>query len=201
MIRSLMAIVVLLLAAFLILATGCGSRLQMTGKSGCKTVDELIERCRDAHQRKDMKALRSICFWNVQRSSWAGPYEELEDSIRDIFAHFPFDNVEYIEGPLPDPELGGQVIYYIPGVGREDYIVGPVYGKLVLLGAGQERLDPSYVVMKFDQYDGRYYIDAAPLVLIDAARSVRENVRPRYVGASLEPTPDLRKGERERKFP
>ena len=200
MMRLLTAIVVLLLAAFFISVTGCGSRLQMTGKSGCKTVDELIERCRDAHQRKDMNALRSICFWNAQRSSWAGPDEQIEAPIRDIFAHFPFNDVEYVEGPLPDPRLGGEVIYYIPGTSRQDAIYGPVYGKLVLLGAGQNKLDPSYVVMKFDQSDGRYYIDVAPLVLIDAARSVRENLKPRYVGASLEPVPDATKGEKIRLF-
>ena len=201
MIRPLIAIAVLFVAACLILATGCGSRLQMTGKLGCKTVDELVKRCRDAHQRKDMKALRSICFWNAQRSSWAGPDEQIEAPIRDIFVHFPFEDVEYVEGPLPDPRLGGEVIYYIPGTSRQYAKYGPVYGKMVLLGEGQERLDPSYVVMKFDQSDGRYYIDVAPLVLEDAARSVRKNIKPRYVGASLEPVPDARKGKRSRKFP
>ena len=56
-------------------------------------------------------------------------------------------------------------------------MIGPVYGKLILVGSiriGGERravrVDPSYVVMK---YNGRYYLDIHSFVLEDAVTSIR----------------------------
>jgi hypothetical protein len=184
---------------------GCRDRaVPVNGSRGAASIDELVARYKKAHKRKDLSALLALCIWRTPPSdstvaSWAaervGPIPD--EKTMELIFDFPLRDVKFEAGPPPDPRIGGEVIYYIPGANKNDGMVGFTYGKLVLVGTKGETLDPSYIVVKNRD---RYWIDVLTGVLTDAADAFRERRQPKYVAAPMLPAPDGTKGERARTF-
>ena len=178
--------------------SGCREQPKISGPLGAATADELVERYKKAHDAKDIESLRSLFFWNAQGLT-AGRGKYVEGEMMQLCEH-RLKRVDYVAGPGPDADLGAEVIYHIPGEHQLDAMHGVIYGKILLVLANDTVVDPSYIVMQFDEGDGRYYIDILDLVFKDAVTALSEGRQPRYVGASLEKPPDARKGEKPRKF-
>jgi hypothetical protein len=142
--------------------------------TGAPTVEELVRRYKAAHRERSLEKLRDILWWESPQAG-GRHRRHLEEPMVELF-DVELENVEYIEGPP-----GGRSVRYIrrrPGKKRQiDSVIGPVYGKLILVGSvkiGAEkravRVDPSYVVM---QSLNRYYLDVHEGVVEDAVTSVR----------------------------
>jgi hypothetical protein len=183
---------------------GCTDRSPVKGAPGAESVDELTKRYKEAHERKDTAALLALCIWRappsdrrvaVWAAQWAGP--TLDEKAMETIFEFPLRDVQFEAGPIADPRIGGEVIYYIPGAGKNERVVGSIYGKLLLSGTKGETLDPSYVVVKDND---RYWIDVLTGVLTDASEALRERRKPKYVAAPMQPLPNALKGERARTF-
>ncbi len=164
-------------AIVLVGAPGCA--VQPSGNAqGAATPEELVRRYEEAHREHSVEKLRDLLWWEAaqaggrRRNDLEGPMVELFD--------IDLDKVEYIEAPAPDPVSGGSIYYARrrPGVQLQlDSMIGPVYGKMILLGSVRDgardravRIDPSYIVM---QSDDRYYIDILRPVVEDVVTSVR----------------------------
>lgn len=170
---------------------GCGkrdTRLPM----GAATIEELVARYRRAHENKDIEDLRGILIWESQLSYHRPP---LEEPMLELF-EMPLGDVKYIARPtIPDEVdgFGGEASYLIGG--KDDGMIGPICGKLLLVEkhpAGQQPrvLDPSYIVVRFKKFDGRYYIDILRLVAKDAANAYKTNTPPKYVPQPMTPMID-----------
>ena len=163
---------------------GCQRYDASQNAPGAATTEELVELYEAAHKAKSVEKLRAICFWEAQAG---GRHNSVfEDPMLELFNLVQLEEVEYVEGPAPDPGIGGSARYVTRRRGQRrqvDDMIGPVYGKLVLIGSAQQdgtkrpvRLDPAYIAMEFN---GCYYIDTLPLVTTEVIRSVRAGERSR----------------------
>ena len=184
---------------------------EMTGELGCKTIEELVSRYEQAHKAKDIKALRSIAYWNANPVTRRGNYDPWEDAILQIFEN-PLVKIEYLALPKNDPPPkpaadldeayvraisgmdGGDLVYsgFLPNGQPTKDIIGPVLGKLVLTVDKDTPVDPSFAVLR---YEGRYYFKPLVRVLFDAVESLKNHKPPTYVaeplGTKFNPFDDL----------
>ncbi len=159
-----------------LLAAGC-TRGHGSAR-GAGTIEELVDKYEAAHRERSIEKLRDILWWESPQAA-SGHREDYEELMAELFV-VDLDEVEYVAGPGPDAPNGGSVRYFRrrPGKMRQiPGVIGPVYGKLILVGSVQYggvkravRVDPCYVVM---QSQNRYYIDIHSFVLEDAVTSVR----------------------------
>jgi hypothetical protein len=175
-----------LIVILLLVSTGCGGPKEGTRlPMGATTIEELVERYRRAHERKDIEDLRGILAWEPHLPSHRPP---LEKPIRELF-EMPLAKVSYIAGPKLYHERGGEATYLFGS--KEDSMSGPICGKILLVektdGNREPRtFDPSYIVIQAHNLDGRYYIDILQPVAEDAARAYKTNTSPRYQSKPLE---------------
>lgn len=153
---------------------------------GAATVEELVDRYRRAHQKKDMEDLRGILLWESQLSHHRLP---LEKPISELF-EMPLDKAKYIAGPPLPYKRGGDATYIRPN-GTTHSMSGPICGKILLVekaNPNQElrEFDPSYIVVQFHEFDGRYYIDVLQDVAEDAARAFKTNSPQKFIPKPLE---------------
>jgi hypothetical protein len=144
------------------------------GGVGAATIDELREKYEAAHRNKDFKSFAHLCGWNVGWTSQLPRIKEMptETAMRQIM-RFPIQTVEF--EPDPPPDHDGRAAAYGPAKGEPtDEITGDIRGKLILVMANGERIDPSYVVLN---YYGRFFVNVAQLVVQDAAEHL-ETGRP-----------------------
>jgi len=180
---------------------------EMTGELGCETIDELVSRYEQAHKAKDLKALRTLAFWNAQSVTRRGNYDPWENAIQEIFEH-PLVKVEYLALPKTDPPekrpagmddaylralnaMDGELVYKVRGE-RKGASICNVLGKIVLTVDKDTSVDPSFAVVRFHD---RYYISCEQVILFDAVESLKSNNPPRYVaeplGTKMNPLEDL----------
>ena len=169
----------LLLTALIQLGVFLGCQRYDSAKNapGAATVEELVELYEEAHKARSVEKLRAICFWEAQAGGRHSNH--LEELMTELF-NIELEEVEYVEGPPPDPHIGSTARYTRqPGAKRPlvDSMGGPIYGKLILVGFvlddGERRpveIDPAYIAMEFN---GRYYIDILQLVVEDAVMSMQ----------------------------
>jgi len=199
------SIVTALLSLVTMLTTlGCGASrsVPMTGELGCATVDELVERYKSGHRRRDMTSLRPLFFWNAQWLTRAVRKEE-EAAMMEICSHrlvavefkdAPVEQVSYHIPKGPGTETVGGVFakgteyenesrtgIEIPKGSRET-MIGPVCGKLLVVVDDKTVVDPAFVVLKFQD---RYYIDVIKFVLLEAADALKAGRRPKYIADPL----------------
>jgi hypothetical protein len=185
---------------------GCDSALPnvpMKGELGCSTVDELVNRYKSAHSRRDIDSLRPLLFWNAQALTRVVRDDE-EAAMIEIFSHrlvaiaykeAPWREVSYrIEDGQGTETVGGVFAkgteYYdekhggiaVPK-GRRDRMMGSVRGKLMLVVDKETDVDPGFIVMEFQ---GRYYIDTIKFVLLEAADALKAGRTPKYIAEPLD---------------
>lgn len=178
-------------ATWLSLLVGCNDPKKRDTKppTGAATVEELLHRYRRAHEKKDIADLRGILEWEAHLS-----YHRLslEKPIIELF-DMPLAEIRYVAGPKLPYERGGEAAYILPRSGeqpQEDCMIGPICGKILLVektdGGREPRVfDPSYIVIKAHNLDGRYYIDIQQPVAEDAARAYKTNTPPKYIPKPL----------------
>jgi hypothetical protein len=153
-------------------------------KGGAASIEELRKAYETAHRKRDFKALADLYLVNVGRVWWVpqGQLNPTEAAMREI-TKFPIKSVEFEAGPPVKPEASGTVSYIRPNGKPSDNIHGQVYGKLILVMSNGERLDPSYVVLKY--YD-RFFLNVAQFVVEDALQHLKTGRPCEYVAVPMD---------------
>jgi hypothetical protein len=146
------------------------------GQIGAATVQELIERYREAHRHQDVESLRSLYIQTAAGHS-ALTLEKDERPLCEIVRRFPLLDVVF--EPSPHTKLGGaKLVRYAKRDRTDRYLIVAGEGRLILVGDDGRRLDPGYAIK---EWSGRYYIDAADIVAADAADALITGREPLFV--------------------
>ncbi|MCA9095533.1 MAG: hypothetical protein KDA68_18770 [Planctomycetaceae bacterium] len=191
-------------AILLLTSCGCGDKqadffgpppgeenrkaIMESGKHGAETIEKLVEAYRRAHLREDMREIRSMLGWNVGYARPDGTYpwytrQSVDEDIMEKIFKIPVKEIIYEEGAPPDPEKGGEAMYYNKGSKKSKVIHGNVYGKIILIAEDGRRLDPSYVVLEY--YGGRFVVNVESVVADDARESYYQNRPQKWTGLEI----------------
>jgi hypothetical protein len=153
-----------------------------SGKGGAASIEELRAAYENAHRKRDFKSLGELYLSNVGRIWWLpkGQLSPTEAAMREITGS-RIKAVEFEAAPAADSD--GGVVTYTRNGKPAYHIGGKINGKLILVMADGERLDPSYVVLTY--YD-RFFLEVGQFVVQDAARHLKTGRPCEYVAFPMD---------------
>ncbi|MCA9095534.1 MAG: hypothetical protein KDA68_18775 [Planctomycetaceae bacterium] len=159
-----------------------------SGKHGAESIEKLVEAYRRAHLREDMREIRTMLGWNVGHLQSDGNYpwhmrQSLEEDLMQKIFKIPLKEVIFEKGEPPDPEKGGEALYFNQETKKGVGICGNVYGKLILITNDGRRLDPSYIVIEY--YGGRFVLNMDFAVAEDANESYIKSCPQKWEGLEI----------------
>jgi hypothetical protein len=141
-----------------------------TGKAGgAASIEELRKAYETAHRRRDFKALDDLYGADLALPQWLarGVLSPTQVAMREV-TKYPIRAVEFEASPPRAQGRSGDVSYR---KGRQTgHVVGDTRGKLILVMANGERLDPAYVVLK---YYGRFFLEVEQVIVEDAVQHLK----------------------------
>jgi hypothetical protein len=146
------------------------------------SIEELCEGYEKAHRTKDFKALDDLYGADLGLPKWLarGVLSDEQRAMREM-TNFPIRAVEFeASPPRPDGRKGD--VRYRRGH-QTDHIIGDTRGKLILVMASGERIDPSYVVVN---YYGRFFLEIAQLVTEDAVQHLKTGRPCKFIAVPMD---------------